>query len=91
MANGSSATVPNASAGFHQIRLTQDKDAGGNGNDAIDFGISFTVTGSVVVLPSSGAVGDTLTVTGKVSNGTKVVDFDGSAALSNTVSIVLLA
>jgi hypothetical protein len=34
---------------------------------------------------------DTLTVTGKVSNGTKVVDFDGSAALSNTVSIVLLA
>jgi len=34
---------------------------------------------------------DTLTVTGQVSNGTKVVDFDGSAALANTVSIVLFS
>ncbi|MEO2003370.1 MAG: hypothetical protein ABGY41_04680, partial [Candidatus Poribacteria bacterium] len=79
--------VPSAGAGTHQIRLTQDKDAGGNGNDAIDFGISFTVTGSVVVLPSSGNVGDTLTVTGNGfgANSTVFVDF-GSHSNADTVA-----
>ena len=79
--------VPSAGAGTHQIRLTQDKDAGGNGNDAIDFGISFTVTGSVVVLPSSGVVGDTVTVTGNGfgASATVFVDF-GSASNAATVA-----
>ncbi|MBT5712010.1 hypothetical protein HOI71_13265, partial [Candidatus Poribacteria bacterium] len=79
--------VPSAGAGVHQIRLTQDKDAGGNGNDAVDFGISFTVSGSVVVLPSSGVIGDTVTVTGNGfgANSTVFVDF-GSASNATTVA-----
>jgi hypothetical protein len=79
--------VPSAGAGSHQIRLVQDADAGGNGNTAIDFGIAFTVTGSVVVLPSSGVVGDSLTVTGTGfgANSTVFVDF-GSASNAATVA-----
>jgi len=79
--------VPSAGAGTHQIRLTQDEDAGGNGNAAIDFGIAFTVTGSVVVLPSSGLAGDTLTVTGTGfgANSTVFVDF-GTVSNAATVA-----
>ncbi|MAF10715.1 hypothetical protein CMK11_09705, partial [Candidatus Poribacteria bacterium] len=79
--------VPSAGAGVHQIRLTQEKDAGGNGNDAIDFGISFTVSGSVVVLPSAGVIGDTVTVTGNGfgANSPVFVDF-GSALNAKTVA-----
>jgi len=66
--------VPPSGAGTRVIRLQQAADFNSTGNDALDLGLSFTVSGLVSVQPTSGQVGDALVISG--------AGFDPNASVS---------